>query len=92
MAPSDPAEHHRRVAGAFHRPGARHPGLGAPAPVPGWTACDGVDHLCTWFPGLLASGGIELGAGPAVADDPVAAWQAQVDAVQALLDDPATAG
>ena len=37
----------------------------------------------TWFPGFLAGGGVELPAGPAVADDPVAAWQHHADAVQA---------
>jgi hypothetical protein len=34
---------------------------------------------------------VELPCGPSVDDDPVGAWQAHCDAVQALLDDPATA-
>ena len=34
---------------------------------------------------------IELPTGPAVAEDPVAAWQTTYDAVQALLEEPATA-
>ena len=57
----------------------------APAPVPGWTARDVVGHLVEWFPGFLAAGGVDLPAGPPLADDPVAAWQHQADAVQALL-------
>jgi uncharacterized protein (TIGR03086 family) len=46
-----------------------------------------------WLPPFLALGsGIHLPAGPSVDDDPVAAWQTHCDAVQAVLDDPATAG
>jgi uncharacterized protein (TIGR03086 family) len=89
-----PAESHRRIAGGFT---ARVRGVPAgawdrPAPVAGWTARDVVRHLVEWFPAFLESGaGIRLPAGPSVDDDPVAAWAVQVEAVQALLDDPATA-
>jgi uncharacterized protein (TIGR03086 family) len=63
-----------------------------PSPVAGWAARDVVRHLTEWFPAFLAAGtGIELAKGPAVDDDPVAAWQIHCDAVQALLDEPATA-
>jgi uncharacterized protein (TIGR03086 family) len=56
-------------------------------------ARDVVRHLVEWFPGFLEAGsGVRLPAGPSVDDDPVAAWSAQHDAVQAVLDDPATAG
>jgi len=95
MAPSDPtgpAQHHREVAGRFGEltRGARD--WDAPAPVDGWTARDVVRHLVEWLPAFLASGtGIELPTGPSVDDDPVSAWQAHSDAVQAVLDDPATA-
>ncbi|MET7403488.1 TIGR03086 family metal-binding protein [Dactylosporangium sp. NPDC005572] len=93
MALSDrPAERHREVCLVFtdRVRGARR--WDAPAPVAGWTALDVVRHLTEWFPGFLAAGtGIELPAGPALDDDPVAAWQHHRDAVQALLDDPATA-
>ncbi len=45
-----------------------------------------------WFPAFLqGSTGITLPTGPSVDDDPVGAWRTQTDAVQALLDDPATA-
>ena len=51
------------------------------------TARSVVDHLTTWFPDFLASGaGVEL---PKADPDPVVAWQAQTDAVQALVEDPA---
>ena len=87
-----PAERHRQIAAGFT---ARVQGAAdwdAPAPVAGWTARDVVRHLVEWFPGFLAAGGGgELPKGPSVDEDPVAAWQVQSSAVQALLDDPATA-
>lgn len=88
---SDPAARHREVAAAF---GDRVRGTtdwDAPAPVAGWHARDVVGHLTEWFPSFLAAGtGIEL---PRSADsDPVAAWTAQADAIQTLLDDPVSAG
>jgi uncharacterized protein (TIGR03086 family) len=52
-----------------------------------------VRHLVEWLPAFLRGGaGVELARGPAVDDDPVRAWTVHSDAVQALLDDPATAG
>lgn len=92
MAPSEPRSRHREFAGTFlDRVRGTHD-WEAPAPVAGWTARDVVRHLVEWFPGFLASGsGERLPAGPSVDDDPVGAWQSQYDAVQALLDDPATA-
>ena len=56
----------------------------------GWAARDVVDHLVTWLPGFLAGDGVVLPPGPSAADDPVAAWRHHADAVQAVLDDPAT--
>jgi uncharacterized protein (TIGR03086 family) len=94
MALSDrPAERHRQIGGLFtdRVRGTRH--WDAPAPVAGWAARDVVGHLTGWFAAFLSAGaGIELPRGPSVAEDPVAAWQVHCDAVQALLDDPATAG
>ncbi len=88
---SDPAEFHRRVAGAFTARVEGTTDWDAPAPVAGWTARDVVGHLVEWFPGFLASGaGITLRPGPPVAEDPVGAWRAHCDQVQALLEDPAT--
>lgn len=90
---SAPAERHREVAAGFTRRVEGTTDWDAPAPVAGWAARDVVRHLVEWFPGFLASGSdVTLPLGPSVDDDPVGAWRAQTDAVQALLDDPATAG
>jgi uncharacterized protein (TIGR03086 family) len=94
MAPSDTAaDRHRRHAGAFTARVRGTRDWAAPAPVAGWTARDVVEHLVDWFPGFLVRGsGVALPPGPPIDDDPVAAWQHQFDAVQAVLDDPATPG
>ncbi len=89
-----PADEHRRIAAAFTATveGTAPDAWDNPAPPEGWTARDVVGHLVEWFPGFLQwSAGIALPAGPSVADDPVAAWRTQTGAVQALLDDPASA-
>lgn len=89
-----PAEQHRSIAGRFGELVRSAPSAlwDAPSPVEAWTARDVVRHPLTWLPGFLQGGaGVDLPAGPSVDDDPVAAWQAHADAVQALLDDPATA-
>src|SRR5689334_7958199 len=94
MALSDrPAERHRQIAGTFTERVRGTRSWDTPAPVAGWTARDVVRHLTEWLPGFLASGaGIDLPKGPSVDEDPVAAWQVHCDAVQAVLDDPETAG
>ncbi|GAA2556368.1 maleylpyruvate isomerase family mycothiol-dependent enzyme [Winogradskya consettensis] len=94
MALSDqPAERHREIGRAFTDRVHGTRSWDVPSPVAEWTARDVVRHLTTWFPAFLAGGsGIKLPAGPSVDDDPAGAWQTQVDAVQAVLDDPATAG
>jgi uncharacterized protein (TIGR03086 family) len=90
-----PAERHRRIAGTFtdRVHGVTDPASwDSPSPVAEWTARDVVGHLVEWLPGFLAAGaGVQLPTGPTVADDPVAAWDVHNQAVQALLDDPATA-
>jgi uncharacterized protein (TIGR03086 family) len=91
MVPSDAADRHRELAGVFSDRVRGTRDWEAPAPVEGWTARDVVRHLVEWFPPFLEGGtGISLARGPSVDEDPVGAWQAQYDAVQALLDDPAT--
>jgi uncharacterized protein (TIGR03086 family) len=63
-----------------------------PAPPEGWVARDVVEHLVEWVPSFLETyAGVELPTGPAVADDPVGAWTALRDGLQATLDDPETA-
>jgi uncharacterized protein (TIGR03086 family) len=64
---------------------------GQPSRVSGWDARDVVRHLVEWFPPFLSAGaGVERPAGPSIDDDPAAAWHHLLNAVQALLDDPAT--
>lgn len=87
-----PADEHRVVAGTFTDRVQGTTDWDAPAPVDGWTARDVVRHLVEWFPSFLEGGaGIVLPTGPSVDDDPIGAWQVQTDAIQELLDDPATA-
>jgi uncharacterized protein (TIGR03086 family) len=93
MLPDQPAPRHRVVAGAFTDRVVATRDWDAPAPVEGWRARDVVRHLTTWLPPFLAAGSdVELPRGPSVDDDPAASWRTHADAVQALLDDPATAG
>src|SRR5689334_19989207 len=93
MALSDlPAQRHREIGRGFTDRVRGTRSWDVPAPVPAWTARDVVRHLVEWLPPFLRGGaGVELPSGPPVDDDPVGAWQAHCDAVQALLDDPATA-
>jgi len=89
-----PARTHAQVAAGFTDRvlGVAPDDWESPAPVEGWSARDVVRHLVDWSAAFLQSGaGIRLGPGPSVDDDPVGAWTAHRDAVQALLDDPGTA-
>ena len=86
-----PAERHRRVTGAFTAAVEATTDWDAPTPVPEWRARDVVAHLVSWFPPFLTSGsGVALDPGPEVSDHPAQAWRHQCDALQAVLDDPAT--
>ena len=86
-----PAERHRQVAASFTAKALGTQSWDAPSPVEGWTARDIVGHLTQWLPSFLAAGaGIELARG--AGDDPVVLWTVHADAVQALLDDPASSG
>jgi len=90
----NPADEHRRIAGAFTTTaeGTAPAAWDNPAPPEGWVARDVVRHLVEWFPDFLQGAtGITLPAGPSVDHDPVGAWRIQTDTVQALLDDPARA-
>ncbi len=89
------ADEHRWIAGVFTERvlGTPPERWYSPAPPEGWLARDVVRHLVEWFPAFLESGaGVTLEKGPSVDVDPVAAWQVHSDAIQALLDDPATTG
>ncbi len=82
------AERHRRFAAVLTRRVDGVADWGVPTPVSDWTALDVVDHLVTWSGAFLAAGGVDLEAGPPVADDPVAAWRHHADQLQGLLDAP----
>ncbi|WP_238421246.1 maleylpyruvate isomerase family mycothiol-dependent enzyme [Gordonia sp. 'Campus'] len=88
IADLDAAARHRDVAAGFADVIAGVTDWNAPTPVDGWVARDVVAHLVDWFTGFLAAGGVELPAGPTVADDPGGAWSAHAAGVQALLDGP----
>jgi uncharacterized protein (TIGR03086 family) len=89
-----PLEEFRTISAGFT---ARVHGAAAdtwddPAPPEGWVARDVVRHLVEWLPAFLENGaGVTLAPVPSVDDDPVAAWDAFVAQVDALLADPATA-
>jgi len=88
---STPAEEHRLVAAGFSDRVAGAADWDAPSPVAGWVARDVVRHLVEWPRAFLSgSGYADLPPGPPVDLDPVGAWRAHTDAVQALLDDPAS--
>lgn len=64
------------------------------SPCDQWSARDVLRHLVEWIAGLgflLGTYGIDPGPIPAVESDPAGAWAAVRDAVQAGLDDSATA-
>ena len=85
------ADRYRKVAERFTQR-VRGVPAGAwdnPAPCEGWVARDVVGHLVEWLPALLRNGGIE--GFPHVSSvhvDPLAAWLALSNGVQAILDDP----
>jgi uncharacterized protein (TIGR03086 family) len=63
-----------------------------PAPCEGWVARDVVRHLVEWPPALLFDRwGIAHPDRPTVDENPLGAWSAVSDTVQAALDDPAVA-
>ena len=91
---SGAAERFRKVAAAFTDRVQAVPAdaWSNPAPPEGWDARDVVRHLVEWIPGFWSSNaGIELPTGPSVDDDPLGAWLALRDGLQAMLDDPAVA-
>ncbi|MDX1879241.1 hypothetical protein EB75_05280 [Mycobacterium sp. ST-F2] len=87
-----PADRHRAIAAGFTEHAAAVQDWSAPTPVTDWTAGDIVAHLVGWFTEFLSAGGVALPAGPAVTDDPLAAWTAHTAAVQGLLDSDAADG
>jgi uncharacterized protein (TIGR03086 family) len=88
---SDISERYRTVADHFTDVASAVPddAWDNPAPCEGWVARDVIRHLVEWIPPFLESGAnIDVPVGPRVDDDPVGAWRALSDRMQALLDDP----
>lgn len=91
---SEASERYRKVAAGFtERVVAVHPSAwDNPSPCEGWVARDVVRHLVEWVPGFFAHyAGLSFPPMPSVDTDPVAAWHALRDHLQALLDDPEVA-
>lgn len=86
---SDVSGRYRRLADAFTRHVAQVPPQrwSAPSPCEGWTARDVVRHVVETQGVFLGLVGRRLGDIPSVDDDPLAAWTAARDVVQADLDD-----
>jgi uncharacterized protein (TIGR03086 family) len=84
------AERYRRLSQAFADKVAAVPSQAwdKPSPCDGWTAADVVDHVVTTQGMFLGFVGESAPEGPAVADDPMGAWDTARAAVQARLDDP----
>jgi uncharacterized protein (TIGR03086 family) len=89
------AERFRNVAAAFTERVAAVPDdrWDAPAPCEGWVARDVVRHLVEWLPDFFhGRAGLPRPEVPSVDDDPLGAWAAVRDSLQAALDDPEVAG
>lgn len=84
------SERWRKVGARFSEVARAVPGdaWDHPAPCEGWVARDVVRHLIEWMPPMFLE---HAPAGPSVDDDPVGAWEAARDAIQAALDDPEAA-
>jgi uncharacterized protein (TIGR03086 family) len=63
----------------------------SPSPCEGWTARDVVRHMTGNVDYFLGAIDRERPSAPSVDDDPVGAWAAARDAMQAALDDPEVA-
>ena len=92
---SELAERYRKIAGRFTETVKAVPAgaWDSPSPCEGWRARDVVGHLVDWLPAFFfGTWGIEHPSHPSIDEDPVAAWTAVSDTIQAALDDPDVAG
>lgn len=89
-----PADRYRLLAARFSAFVEQVPddGWDAPSPCEGWTARDVVAHVVESQRGFVEGAGDRLPPGPDPASDPVGAWAATREGMQALLDDPERAG
>lgn len=87
------AERYRRAAAGFTARVAATPPdrWSAASPCPGWSARDVVRHVVESHAMFRGFVGRETTGIPTVDDDPLAAWTASRDLVQAELDDPTAA-
>jgi uncharacterized protein (TIGR03086 family) len=87
------SEHYRRLANAFTATVEAVPAdrWESPAPCEGWTARDVVRHVVEAGGRFFRLIDHPVPGGPSVDEDPVLAWTATRDAVQAALDDPGVA-
>ncbi|MFZ2175436.1 MAG: TIGR03086 family metal-binding protein [Rhodococcus sp. (in: high G+C Gram-positive bacteria)] len=85
-----PATHYRDLAAKFTTRVESVPEdrWDSPSPCDGWTARDVVRHVVDTQRHIVTVVDLELPPGPSVDDDPVGAWIATRDAMQAVLDDP----
>ncbi len=84
------AERFRRIAGQFSDVAATVTAeqWTNPAPCEGWTAQDIVSHMVEWVPSVIGRSGVPFPEFPSPQAEPLAAWTALVDSLQAMLDDP----
>ena len=87
---SEVSERYKRLGDAFAAKIAAVPQnrWASPSPCPNWDARDVVRHVVSTQGLFLGFVGKELGDIPAVADDPVAAWDTARAKIQRELDDP----
>ena len=87
------SERYRKVAAGFTERAAEVPddGWDRPTPCDEWVTRDVVSHVIDSSRRFVGRVGLELPQGPSPEDDPLGAWEAARDGMQALLDDPATA-
>ena len=90
---SEISDRYRRLAATFTEKVAAVPAdrWSSPSPCEGWSAREVVGHVVQTQGMFLGFVGREIGPLPSVDEDPVAAWEAARDVVQADLDDPARA-
>ncbi|MGI8778449.1 MAG: TIGR03086 family metal-binding protein [Acidimicrobiales bacterium] len=88
------ADRYRRLAAGFTERVKAVPAdrWSSATPCEGWTATDLVAHVALAAELFLGLVDREAPPGPSATDDPVGAWEASRDAIQAGLDDPSIAG
>jgi uncharacterized protein (TIGR03086 family) len=92
---SSSSDHFRKAAAVFTQRVSEVPpdAWENTAPCEGWVARDVVRHLVDWLSDFFFERyGVTDPPRPSVDDDPLGAWTAVSDTIQAALDDPEVAG